>query len=384
MLRIAIVGLGVVGASAARALVLGGAEVTVFERTAPGAGTTGTSYGWINSHRKAPRSYHELNVAGMAEHEALWGNDRDFFVRSGALEWATDDSGRERLAANHARLREYGYPHELITRARATELAGDVLVPPEVTEVSWYPGEGYARPVALLARLWGEAREHGAVLRCPARVTGVEPVTSGARVHTADSEPERFDRVVLAAGRWTEELTRTIEPTVPMVGPEAPVSPGFLAYTTPLAAAVPCPIIAPRLNFRPDGGGRLVMQALDLNAQAVSGERSEPGPSFTGEVLTRLRFLLRGGEHARVERIDLGLRSLPADGHTVAGPDDSGSVYVLATHSGITLGPLLGKLVAGEILHDRQAPQLRDFRPQRFTGTTAFPPLTPARRPGEQ
>lgn len=271
-MRIAIAGLGVLGASAARALTLGGAEVTVFERTAPGGGTTGTSYGWINSHRKQPRSYHELNVAGMAEHEALWGRGRGFYVRSGTLEWATDDPGRERLAANNARLGDYGYPHEVITRRRAAELAGDVLIPAAVTDVSWYPGESYARPVALLACLWGEARDHGAVLRCPAQVTKVEPLTSGARVHTADNEPERFDMVVLAVGRWTGELTRMIEPAIPMIAPEDPASPGFLAYTTPLATRVRCPVVTPGLDFRPDGGGRLLLQALDLNAHATSAE----------------------------------------------------------------------------------------------------------------
>ena len=74
-------------------------EVTVFERTAPGAGTTGTSYGWVNSHRKQPLSYHELNVAGMAEHRALWEPGCDWHVRSGLLEWASDVDGRDRLAA---------------------------------------------------------------------------------------------------------------------------------------------------------------------------------------------------------------------------------------------------------------------------------------------
>jgi glycine/D-amino acid oxidase-like deaminating enzyme len=80
----------------------------------------------------------------------------------------------------------------------------------------------------------------------------------------------------------------------------------------------------------------------------------------------------------------LGLRSLPADGHTVAGTDDSGQVYILATHSGITLGPLLGRLAAQEIVQERLAPELSDFRPQRFIGTSAFPQVAPARQAGEQ
>lgn len=383
-MRIAIIGLGVLGAGTARTLAKAGASVTVFERTAPGAGTTGTSYGWINSHRKQLRSYHELNVAGMAEHVALWEPGCTWYVRSGLLEWAQEETDRQRLDANIDRLRGYGYPVERITRARAAELAPDVLIPPDVTDPAWYPGEGYALPTALLARLWGEARDHGAELRCPAEVTAVEPVGNGARVHSAGSEPEHFDRVVLAVGRWTGQLTKTLTPAIPMLAPQDPASPGLLAYTAPLAARVPLPVITPELNLRPDGGGRLLLAALDLNTHNAIGERPELDTAFADEVLRRLRTLVRGGEYARLEHVDLGLRSLPADGHTVAGTDASGQIYILATHSGITLGPLLGRLAAQEILQDQRVPLLNDFRPERFTGADTLPSVAPARQAGEQ
>ena len=383
-MRIAVIGLGVLGASAARSLARGGAQVAAFERTAPGAGTTGTSYGWINAHRKQPRSYHELNVAGMAEHAALWEPGCNWYVRSGLLEWAGNETEQERLAANSARLRDCGYPVETITRAHAAELAPDLLIPPEVTDPTWYPTEGYALPMALLARLWGDARDHGAELHCPATVTAVEPLSNGARVHTIGSKSEHFDRVVLAVGRWTGQLTEQINPMVPMLPPQDPATPGLLAYTAPIAARLPFPVITPELNFRPDGGGRLLVAALDLNAYAVPGQRPDQDEAFTNELLRRLRTLLRGSEHARVEHVDLGLRSLPADGHTVAGADNSGQIYILATHSGITLGPLLGKLAAQEILKEQLAPELRDFRPQRFIGANAFRQLPPARHAGEQ
>jgi len=193
-------------------------------------------------------------------------------------------AGRERLAANLRRLGDYGYPLQLISRARAAELAPDVLIPPEVSEVAWYPSEGYAPPLALLARLWGQAREHGAQLRCRSR--------------------------------------------------PPPCSP-----------------------------------------------RDE---AFAAEVLRRLGTLVHGGQYARVQHVALGLRSLPADGHTVAGHDASGHIYILATHSGITLGPLLGRLAAREILHERPAALLSGFRPQRFAAAPSPPPLAPARHAGDQ
>ncbi|MDT7623736.1 MAG: hypothetical protein QOF99_4637, partial [Pseudonocardiales bacterium] len=67
-----------------------------------------------------------------------------------------------------------------------------------------------------------------------------------------------------------------------------------------------------------------------------------------------------------------------------AGPLPSAPrLYVVATHSGVTLAPLLGTLVAEEILGAPQ-PLLAAFRPDRLLdGAVRHPPL-PARGPGQQ
>jgi glycine/D-amino acid oxidase-like deaminating enzyme len=63
----------------------------------------------------------------------------------------------------------------------------------------------------------------------------------------------------------------------------------------------------------------------------------------------------------------VGQRALPADGLTVAGPAGAaGRIYVVATHSGVTLAPLLGRLAADEIAAGELRDELAAFRPQRF------------------
>ena len=70
---------------------------------------------------------------------------------------------------------------------------------------------------------------------------------------------------------------------------------------------------------------------------------------------------------ARVERTRIGLRALPIDESPVCGWINSiGGLYVVVTHSGITLAPFLSQLVAQEILDGVEAPVLRPFRPSRF------------------
>jgi glycine/D-amino acid oxidase-like deaminating enzyme len=46
-------------------------------------------------------------------------------------------------------------------------------------------------------------------------------------------------------------------------------------------------------------------------------------------------------------------------------PDVSG-YYLAVTHSGVTLAPALGRIVADEIVHEREEPRLAPFRPGRF------------------
>ncbi|HQZ91098.1 MAG TPA: FAD-dependent oxidoreductase, partial [Thermomicrobiales bacterium] len=58
---IVIIGAGAVGSATAYRLAQAGAAVTVVERRFPGAGTSGSSFAWLNSFGKTPRDYHRLN-----------------------------------------------------------------------------------------------------------------------------------------------------------------------------------------------------------------------------------------------------------------------------------------------------------------------------------
>jgi glycine/D-amino acid oxidase-like deaminating enzyme len=65
----------------------------------------------------------------------------------------------------------------------------------------------------------------------------------------------------------------------------------------------------------------------------------------------------------------IGVRPMPEDGRTIAGPlPGVPGCYVIATHSGITLAPLLGELIAEEIDGGEMPSMLAPFRPDRFDG----------------
>jgi len=201
----------------------------------------------------------------------------------------------------------------------------------------------------------------------------------------ADGTAEGFDAVVTCVGRWSEPFLAASGVTLHMADPEAPGSAtvGYLGYTDPVPARLATALTTPRLNVRPDGGARLVVQGLDLDATADPA--SSPAPSIATELETRLHAVLRGADHARVREVRVGRRSMPADGLTAAGyVDDAHRHYVIATHSGITLCLHLADLATAELLDDSAQPTLTDFRPQRLSAPLAPSKLPAPRRPGQQ
>lgn len=63
----------------------------------------------------------------------------------------------------------------------------------------------------------------------------------------------------------------------------------------------------------------------------------------------------------------MGYRPMPLDGLPMIGkvPGAAG-MYMVATHSGVTLAPLLGKLAAQEVLTSERLAALAKYRPERF------------------
>ncbi|WP_345436171.1 FAD-binding oxidoreductase [Actinoallomurus vinaceus] len=362
-MRVLVIGAGIVGAAVAAGLTRRGARVTVLEERFPGAGTTGTSFAWVNANAKDPEAYFALNHTAVHAYHALGG---DGFVPTGHLEWANGETRRVELGARVERLRDREYAVERITARRAAELEPDLAAQPDGTDYVLFPEEGHVVPAVLLARLLGETRDRGGHVETGAAVREIKSGRGGVSVTLADGGVRAADVLVTCAGRWTGGLV-----DVPVLDPRVSgtVTNGFLVTTTPVPARLARVLTGDRLNVRPDGGGRLMLQALDLDEAA---DPETPPPDDVGaEMLARLPEALTATDGARVERTRVGQRAMPADRLTVAGfTDPEARVYTVVTHSGITLAPLLGDLVAGEV-YGKESALLRPFRPARFTEAAA-------------
>ena len=70
---------------------------------------------------------------------------------------------------------------------------------------------------------------------------------------------------------------------------------------------------------------------------------------------------------AGVEAVRVGVRPMPRDQKPMVGPVPGlEGFYVVVSHSGVTLGPLWGRVAAAEILDRKPDPRLDPYRPARF------------------
>ena len=359
--EIVVVGAGCVGAHVAFRLAERGARVTVVDAAAPGAGTSAVSFAWFNAFNKTPDDYHALNAAGMAEYPRLARelDEGSWLKQDGGLHWRDTPETRKALRETVDRIRGWGDPAEVISPRAAAELEPDLHFGPSVEEVVFTPSEGYVEAVPLVAALLAAAgRRHGARVLAGHRVTGV--LRAGARVAgvvTDGSARLEADAVVDCAGPAADEIARLAGVPVPLDR-----VPGRLVYTTPVATTLRRPVHAPGIHFRPDGAGRVVLADWEHDVTYDAGTAWAPERSLA--VAVPHCPPLAG---ARVEATRVGIRPMPRDQKPMVGPlPGVDGLYLVVSHSGVTLGPLWGRIAAAEILDRTPDPRLAPYRPARF------------------
>ena len=357
-MKVAVVGTGIIGASVAYRLSEGGAEVVLVDGAEPGSGTTSTSFAWVNANNKLPREYFDLNVAGMREHERLRGElDGGWLHATGNLIWAED---QESLEGRVERLRSWSYPAEMLSASAVIERLEPGATLPEV-RIAHFPEESWVDAPALTRTLVEAAVRNGASTLVGSLVHGIEVGADGVTVSLEDNDTLHADAVVNATGASGTSVAR-------MVGRELPldVFPGLL-----VRAAVPGKPLGhlmhtPRINVRPDGDGYVLLHHDSVDEEITDDSAGTQDP-LCAELLERGRRVLPALEEAEIVEARFGRRPVPADGHScVGGLSGIPGYYEAVTHSGVTLGPLVGRLLAREILTGDVDPLIAPFRPDRF------------------
>lgn len=355
-----VVGAGIIGASTAYALSKAGLKVIIVEACRPASGASGASFAYINAFRKQPETYFRLSVEAVkayAQLEQELGSTLGLRL-SGSLEWAASGDERDVMLSQAARVRSWGYPTATLNVAAATALEPALSIPTTTPEVLYREADGWVdAPVVVEALLAGAAR-HGAQLWSGNSVTGIDCEDGRVRGVRAPF-PIATRLLINAAGVNVPLLTR-------MVGVDVPVypQPGVLALTAPMSTGLRRVVYTPDIHLRPTGDGRILMGSRDVDRMMV---KESSGADPWGEILRqRGMAILPGLAGVTVERVLIGVRPMPEDAHPIIGPVGPHGFYVAVMHSGVTLGPLVGHLIARELVSGEAVSALEPFRPSRF------------------
>lgn len=208
-----IIGLGAMGAAAARALSRRGLRVIGLDRFAP-PHALGSSHGDSRIIREAYFE-HPSYVPFVQRAYLLWEeiereSGRELLSRTGGLMIGPRDSalvsGALLSATTHA------LPHELLDAAEIARRVPAFRPRPDWVGV-WEPNDGVLRPEAGIAAMLATAARHGARLHNDEPVTAWRARGSGVEVTTA-RDTYRAAAVVLAAGAWMPGLLPALPLTV--------------------------------------------------------------------------------------------------------------------------------------------------------------------------
>lgn len=353
MKHVGIIGAGIIGACIARELAVTGCRVSVFEAHEPASGASSRSMGWINASFVSRIDYYEMRIAAIQAHRRL---DEEFNGKletqwTGSLNWEAREDKLDELVDELGR---FGHPVKLVTGDEMRMLEPELAdLPPQalLMDNEGTIEAGHATRVMLRA-----AQDAGTVILAGVPVSAIEHGEPAGHVIVSPAGRTEVDDVVIAAGVMTGELAEKCGQKLPMKN-----EPGVLIETSQLPFRLQHTIWSPDVHFKQLPDGRAICG--NLFSGALGDDAVE---DVAHRMLERMKQRLpNAAAGLKIEKIRHGVRPMPLDGYPAIGRLSNGA-YVAVMHSGVTLGPLVGELVAREIAEDVEVDMLEPFRPGRF------------------
>ena len=138
---------------------------------------------------------------------------------------------------------------------------------------------------------------------------------------------------------------------------------GLIVQTSPVEDLINHVLMTNDVHFKQNADGSLTAGEIfsgnfDDNIVALD---------LASDILSRISKKLDFFKNLIPIDIKIGTRPVPIDGFPVVGKvEEHKGVFVAVMHSGVTLAPLIGQLLASEMLKSTKSPLLKAFRPGRF------------------
>jgi glycine oxidase len=363
--KILVVGGGVIGCATADELARAGAEVTLFERRAPGAEASNAAAGMLSAVGGGERTlFQDVAVASWrlyptvaADLKARTGIDVELMAGGALYLLFTDEDVREAermLAAPLARDFDVRVLDARLLHEREPAVSGSARGALSIGGDCWVNNE------RLVAAYAAAAAGAGVTLRAGAEVSRVVVERRRVRGVVVADETIEGDAVLLASGAWSGDLAASFGERLP-VGPTR----GQMLALEHVPPLVSHCIHAGEVYLVPRGSGELLVGAT---VERV-GFRGEITAGAIAALLAGAREAVPALADRAVTRTWYGFRPQAADGLPVLGPwPGIDGLWVATGHfrNGILLAPITARLMREWILEGKPSIAVPDFLPDRF------------------
>jgi len=364
-LSVVIIGGGVMGCAAAYELSRRGVEVTVLERSVPGAEASSAAAGilgaQVESHHPGP-----LTELGLLSRKLFPGLVKDLertsgvslgYRRSGVVKVAYAAGDVAKLSRELAWQKKAKLPLERLTRAAL--LAREPSLSPSVAGGMWFEEDATLEPRALLSALRISAEKSGAEFRSGSFVKRI--AEQGGRalgVELDDGSLVKGSHVVLAAGSWTSLLSMPANPQARVVPARGQIV--ELTTSVPLLSSV---VFGPDCYLVPRADGRLL---IGSTLEFVGFRRGVTAGGAAKLLAAAIRLVPALAE-AELSGSWSSFRPYTEDELPLLGPSAMAGLILMSGHyrNGILLAPISAQIVAASVLSEKPPLDLTPFSPDR-------------------
>ena len=353
--KIIIVGSGIIGASIALACQDLNADILVLEQGTFGGVASGNSFGWINASFAESSAYYALRLEAIEgfRNLGLRLDLKDSLRWQGTLWW--EDAGAD-FDAQWTKMLSNGYAARLLNKDAVSVLEPNLVDAPERAILTYAEGAALAHETAK--SILKHVSSNGGKLIENCMVTGVQ--SHYGRLHGVKTNVGDFncDMLVLATGAQAQSGMDGLDWSLPMANKT-----GMILQTNRLPPFLNHTLMTSDVHFRQNVDG-------SLTAGEIFGGDFNPAANpntLAMQTLKRIRAQLKNVETMTLADVKVGQRPVPKDGFPVIGAvNELDGLFTAVMHSGVTLGPLVGELLAAQMLLGSKSALLADFSPARF------------------
>lgn len=363
---VAIVGGGIVGASAALFLRRRGLSVIVLDKGACGACASGVNYGGVRRQGRAPE---QLPLSARA-HE-LWAQLPDLigidgeYVRSGHLKLARTPEDLQALEDYRARTEGWDMDLRILDGAELRRRYA--WLDPQLAGGSLCPEDGHANPRLVSPAFARAAADAGADVREQQRVESAHHDGRGFVVRIESGAEIRAHFLINCAGAWAGEIAAGFGEPVP----ETSIHP-LMMVTEPLPLFMD-------VSLGMQGGGIYARQVARGNC-VIGGGRgalqsdgyARPSRQELPTLLAKAAALLPPLRGAQVIRFWTGVEGSMPDHNPVLGASSTtpGLFHAFGlSGAGFQIGPAIGEVLSQLVADGKTSVPIDAFRIERYAAS---------------